>query len=159
MLLIASAVCFLLELKHPGLGLPTVGGVVFLIFGALFLYSGSVPNAEVSPWLIALVAGALVLFFGFVVKGVMEARRMPKTDVPKQDLIGKVGTALDLLEPRGRVRIERENWSASSTGDPIPAGSKVRIVDVKGLLLLVEPASEQPAAGAGSAGQERGGTE
>ncbi len=158
-LLIASAVCFLLELKHPGLGLPTVGGVVFLIFGALFLYSGSVPNAEVSPWLIALVAGALVLFFGFVVKGVMEARRMPKTDVPKQDLIGKVGTALDLLEPHGRVRIERENWSASSTGDPIPARSQVRIVDVKGLLLLVEPASEQPAGVAGSAGQERGGTE
>jgi membrane-bound ClpP family serine protease len=79
--------------------------------------------------------------------------------VPKQDFIGKVGTALDLLEPRGRVRIERENWSASSTGDPIPAGSQVRIVDVKGLLLLVEPATEQPAGVAGSAGQERGGTE
>jgi membrane-bound serine protease (ClpP class) len=158
-LLIASAVCFLLELKHPGLGLPTAGGVVFLIFGALFLYSGSVPNAAVSPWLIALVAGALVLFFGFVVKGVMEARHMPKTDVPTQDLIGQIGTAIDLLEPRGRVRVARENWSASSTGDPIPAGSPVRIVDVKGLLLLVEPGSEQPAVVAGSAGQEKGGTE
>jgi membrane-bound serine protease (ClpP class) len=157
-LLLASAVCFLLELKHPGLGLPTLGGVVFLIFGALFLYSGSVPNAGVSPWLIALVATALVLFFGFVVKGVMEARRMPRSDVPKQDLIGKLGTTLDLLEPRGRVRVERENWSASSTGDPIAAGSLVRIVDVQGLLLLVEPATEQPAA-AGSAGQERGGAE
>jgi membrane-bound serine protease (ClpP class) len=157
-LLLASAVCFLLELKHPGLGLPTLGGVVFLIFGALFLYSGSVPNAGVSPWLIALVATALALFFGFVVKGVMEARRMPRSDVPKQDLIGKVGNTLDLLEPQGRVRVARENWSASSTGDPIPAGSLVRIVDVQGLLLLVEPATEQPAV-AGSAGQERGGTE
>jgi membrane-bound ClpP family serine protease len=56
------------------------------------------------------------------------------------------------------VRVARENWSASSTGDPIPAGSLVRIVDVQGLLLLVEPATEQPAV-AGSAGQERGGTE
>lgn len=158
-LLIASAVCFLLELKHPGLGLPTVGGIVFLVFGALFLYSGSVPNAAVSPWLIAVVAGGLLLFFGFVVKGVMEARRMPTTDVPKQDLVGKVGTTLDLLEPRGRVRIERENWSASSTGDPIPPGSRVRIVEVKGLLLLVEPAPEQPAVVAGSAGREKGGTE
>jgi membrane-bound serine protease (ClpP class) len=158
-LLIASAVCFLLELKHPGLGLPTVGGIVFLVCGALFLYSGSVPNAEVSPWLIAVVAGGLLLFFGFVVKGVMEARRMPTTDVPKQDLVGQIGIALDLLEPRGRVRIERENWSASSTGDPIPPGSRVRIVEVKGLLLLVEPAPGPSAVVAGSAGQERGGTE
>jgi manganese transport protein len=74
-LLMASAVCFLLELKHPGLGLPTLGGVVFLVLGALWLYSSSVPSAEVSPWLIVLVAAGLVVFFGFVVRGVMEAHQ------------------------------------------------------------------------------------
>src|SRR5438128_5475127 len=109
LLLLASAVCFLLELKHPGLGLPTVGGVSFLVFGALLLFSSSVPNARVSPWLIALVAGGLVLFFGFVVRSVMAARRMPRTDAPIQRLVGATGTAVDELAPRGRVRVEHEN--------------------------------------------------
>jgi membrane-bound serine protease (ClpP class) len=158
-LLIASAVCFLLELKHPGLGLPLVGGVVFLIFGGLWLFSASVPNASVSPWLIALVAAGTVVFFGFVVKSVMESRRMPKTAVPMHDLVGKTGVALDDLMPRGRVRVERENWSGEATGDPIPAGSPIRVEEVKGLLLLVALAEEQPAVVAGSAGQEKGGTE
>jgi membrane-bound serine protease (ClpP class) len=158
-LLLASAVCFLLELKHPGLGLPTVGGVVFLVMGALWLYSSSVPSAQVSPWLIVLVAAGLVVFFGFVIRGVMEARRMPRSAVPIHDLRGKTGVALDQLIPRGRVRVERENWSAESTGDPIPAGSPIRVVDVKGLLLTVTLATDQPAVVAGSAGQERGGTE
>jgi membrane-bound serine protease (ClpP class) len=158
-LLVASAVCFLLELKHPGLGLPTLGGVVFLVLGALWLYSSSVPSAQVSPWLIVLVAAGLVVFFGFVVRGVMEARRMPRSAVPIHDLTGKTGTALDELAPRGRVRVERENWSAESTGRPIPAGSPIVVVDVKGLLLAVTMAGDQPAVIGGGAGQERGGTE
>jgi membrane-bound ClpP family serine protease len=113
----------------------------------------------VSPWLIVLVAGGLVVFFGFVIRGVMEARRMPRSAVPMHDLRGKTGVAIDELMPHGRVRVERENWSAESTGDPIPAGSPIRVVDVKGLQLTVTLATDQPAVVAGSAGQERGGTE
>jgi membrane-bound serine protease (ClpP class) len=159
LLLLASAVSFLFELKHPGLGLPTIGGVSFLVFGALLLFSSSVPNARVSLWLIALVAGGLVVFFGFVVRGVMAARRMPRTDAPIPRLVGATGTTLEELAPRGRVRVERENWSAESSGAPIPAGAPVRVVEVQGLLLVVSPAAEHETAAAGAAGQERGGSE
>src|SRR5207247_306796 len=55
-LLLASALFFLLELKHPGLGLPTIGGTLALILGGLFLFNRDVPNAAVSPWLIAVMA-------------------------------------------------------------------------------------------------------
>jgi membrane-bound serine protease (ClpP class) len=158
LLLLASAVCFLLELKHPGLGLPTVGGVSFLVFGALLLFSSSVPNARVSPWLIALVAGGLVAFFGFVVRSVMEARRMPRTDAPIQRLVGATGTVVDELAPRGRVRVEHENWTAESSAGSIPAGAPIRVDEVKGLLLVVSPAAEQETAVAGVAGQEEGGS-
>jgi membrane-bound serine protease (ClpP class) len=136
--LILSVVFFLLELKHPGLGLPLVGGVVFLILGGLLLFNRSVPNAQVSPWLLVVVAALLVGFFGFVVTAVVRARRLkPVTGSPT--LIGQTGVAMSTLDPEGEVRVRWERWSALSAGAPIPNGSHVRVVDVRGVRLIVEP--------------------
>jgi membrane-bound serine protease (ClpP class) len=147
--LIASAVCFLLELKHPGLGLPLAGGVVFLVLGGLLLFNRSVPNAQVSPWLLAVVAALLVGFFGFVVSAVVKAKRLhPVTGT--HTLIGETGVALSTLDPDGEVRVRWERWSALSSGDPIPNGSRVRVVEVRGVRLVVEPETA-PAEEAGAA--------
>jgi membrane-bound serine protease (ClpP class) len=140
-LLIVSAVFFLLELKHPGLGLPTVGGVITLILGGLLLFDSAVPNARVSPWLLALIAVLLVLFFGFVVRAVMRARHLPRA-AGLEGLIGETGVAIEDLNPTGRVRARRENWSAESVGPFIPKGATVRVAEVKGLRLVVQPADE-----------------
>ena len=144
-LLILSAVFFLLELKHPGIGLPTVGGVITLVLGGLLLFNSAVPNARVSPWLLAAVAIALVLFFGFVVRAVMKARHLPRV-AGIEGMAGELAVAIDDLNPIGRVRARRENWSAESVGPPIAKGSSVRVVEVRGLRLVVEPAGE-PAPG------------
>jgi membrane-bound serine protease (ClpP class) len=140
-LLVLSAVFFLLELKHPGIGLPTVGGVITLVVGGLLLFNSSVPNARVSPWLLGGVAAALAVFFGFVVGAVMKARRLPRA-AGIEALEGEAGVAVDDLNPAGRVRVLRENWSAESVGPPISKGSTVRVVEVKGLRLVVEPAGD-----------------
>jgi membrane-bound serine protease (ClpP class) len=139
-LLVVSAVFFLAELKHPGLGLPTIGGVTALIFGGLLLFNSSVPNARVSPWVLGGVALGLLLFFGLVVRAVVAAKSMPKTG-GIETIVGEGGTALDDLTPRGRVRARRESWTAESVGPVIPAGSTVRVVRVEGLRLIVEPVS------------------
>ncbi len=144
-LLILSAVFFLLELKHPGIGLPTVGGVITLVLGGLLLFNSAVPNARVSPWLLATVAIALVLFFGFVVRAVTKARHLPRV-AGIEGMAGELAVAIDDLNPIGRVRARRENWSAESVGPPIAKGSSVRVVEVRGLRLVVEPAGE-PAPG------------
>ncbi|HEV8420044.1 MAG TPA: NfeD family protein, partial [Actinomycetota bacterium] len=144
-LLVLSAIFFLLELKHPGIGLPTVGGVITLILGGLLLFNSAVPNARVSPWLLAAVAIALVLFFGFVVRAVMKARHLPRAG-GIEGMIGELAVAIDDLNPTGRVRARRENWSAESTAPPIAKGTSVRVLEVRGLRLVVEPAGE-PAPG------------
>jgi membrane-bound serine protease (ClpP class) len=140
-LLIVSAVFFLLELKHPGLGLPTVGGVITLILGGLLLFDSAVPNARVSPWLLALIAVLLVLFFGFVVRAVMRARHLPRA-AGLEGMVGETGEAIEDLNPTGRVRARRENWSAESVGPFIPKNAPVRIAEVRGLRLVVEPADQ-----------------
>ena len=155
-LLILSALCFLVELKHPGLGLPLIGGLVFLIFGALFLFNSAVANASVSLWLIGVVAAALALFFLFVVRGVLAARHLPKNQVPTKTLVGMTGVTINDLMPDGRVRVNHENWTAESDGGGIPAETEIRVLEVKGLRLIVTRANEPATALTGQPGQTEG---
>jgi membrane-bound serine protease (ClpP class) len=145
-LLIASAAFFLLELKHPGLGLPSVGGTLALILGGLFLFNRDVPNARVSPWLIAVMAGLLLLFFAFVVQAALRARHARVAAGP-EILIGQMGVALTDVDPSGQVRAGKETWTATTSGEGIPAGTSVRVLEVSGVRLVVEPAETPPLEG------------
>jgi membrane-bound serine protease (ClpP class) len=154
-LLIASALFFLLELKHPGLGLPTVAGTLALILGGLFLFNRDVPNATVSPWLIAVMAGMLVLFFAFVVQAALRARHARVVAGPEL-LVGQLGAALTDLAPTGQVRAGKETWTALTRGGPIAAGASVRVLEVIGVRLVVEPATT-PLMEAELSGRQAGG--
>ena len=66
-LLIASVVFFVLELKHPGIGVPAIAGVTCLVLGGVYLFDASVPSARVSPLVIVPTAAFALLFFGVVV--------------------------------------------------------------------------------------------
>src|SRR4029450_9600657 len=95
-------------------------------------------NAQVSPWLLAVVAALLVGFFGFVVAAVVKAKRLPPvTGTPT--LRGDTRGALSTLPPDGEVRVRWERWSALSSGGPVPNGSRVRVVEVRGVRLVGEP--------------------
>jgi membrane-bound serine protease (ClpP class) len=142
-LLVASVVLFLVELKHPGVGLPLAGGVACLILGGLLLYDPST-HVHVSRWLVALVTALLVGFFGFVVQAALEARALPAPGPGMDDLVGAKGVALGELGPRGQVRVGHEQWSAEAAGGTIPAGSGVRVVGRRGLRLIVEPEPRVP---------------
>jgi membrane-bound serine protease (ClpP class) len=148
-LLIASAVFYLLELKHPGVGLPMVAGTVCLVLGGLLLFKPSVPNARVSPWLIVVVAAALVAFFLVVVRAVLTARHRPIAS-GAEHLVGAEGVATSDLDPRGSVRVDRETWSAESASGPVAAGAPVRVLRVVGVHLVVEPSAGGAAATGGA---------
>ncbi|MCA1831786.1 MAG: nodulation protein NfeD [Actinobacteria bacterium] len=142
LLLVASAVFFLLELKHPGLGLPSIGGMITLILGGLFLFDPRVPNAHVSPWVIAPVAIFTGLFFIFAVGAAVRARRLPKR-TGREPLLGLDGLVTSILEPKGVVQVAGERWTAESDGATVPAGTRVRVVGMDGLTLRVEPVMER----------------
>jgi membrane-bound serine protease (ClpP class) len=137
-LLLASAAFFLIELKHPGLGLPAVGGVITLILGALFLFNPHVPNAHVAWGTIIPVAIFTTFFFVVVVGATTRARRLPKT-TGRQTLIGQEGVVTTALTPEGVVQLAAERWSARSMRGPVPTGMIVRVTGVDGLTLQVEP--------------------
>jgi membrane-bound serine protease (ClpP class) len=135
-LLLASAAFFLLELKHPGLGAFTVAGAATLVLGGLTLFNPSVPNARVSPWLIATVAVALVGFFATVVTAAISARRIPRESSSAR-LVGSTGVVTTVLDPEGIVRVGGEEWTAWSDSGVVPKEANVRVVEVDGLRLKV----------------------
>jgi membrane protein implicated in regulation of membrane protease activity len=58
-------------------------------------------------------------------------------------LIGALGVAQEDLDPEGSVRLGPERWRAVAGGDcsPVPAGTPVRVREVRQLTLVVEPAA------------------
>ena len=76
--------------------------------------------------------------FGFVVYKVAQARRMKVKGGPEQ-LIGKTGTAVSSLNPRGEVRVEGQIWRAETVTSTVKEGELVEIVGREGLILRVKP--------------------
>lgn len=139
LLLIASAVFFVIEVATPGIGVALAGGIATLILGGMFLFDGSVPNARVSPLVIAPVAVFAALFFGFVVRAVIRAQRQPPASSVER-LVGLEGVVHKPLDPEGVVMVGSEEWSATSVrGEELPRGARVRVTAVDGLRLTVEP--------------------
>jgi membrane-bound serine protease (ClpP class) len=53
-------------------------------------------------------------------------------------LVGEVGLAKTVLDPHGKVFVHGELWNAVCR-TPVTAGARVRVVNVTGLTLEVEP--------------------
>jgi membrane-bound serine protease (ClpP class) len=154
-LLVASIVFFVIELKVPGLGIWSIGGIVTLVLGGLLLFDPS-GGVRVSPFAIVPVAGFMALFFGFVVAKALAMRHLPPAQGP-QAVIGREGVVLgNGLDPEGVVRVAAEEWKAMSTTGPVPPGTKVRVTRLDGLVLTVEPLESEHAS-AGGVTPARGG--
>jgi membrane-bound serine protease (ClpP class) len=142
-LLVASVVFFVLELLHPGVGLPAVAGVISLVLGGLFLFDTSVPGVSVS-WLVIVPVAAFAAFFFLVV--IRQAMRLRHRGITTRDeqLVGVEGTVIRTLDPTGVVQVAAEEWSARTVRGTPRRGDRVRVVKMEGLTLEVEPV-ETPA--------------
>jgi len=58
-------------------------------------------------------------------------------------LVGEIGVVKKALTPRGKVFVHGELWNAVAR-TPIDENVQVRVVEVTGLLLEVEPAAGEP---------------
>ena len=141
--LVASVVFFVLEVKGPGLGVWSLGGLASLVTGGLFLYDGS-GGVRVSPWVLLGVAAVVGLFFGVVFSKLLALRHIPPVPHGADALIGKDGVVVGSgLGPTGVVRIAAEEWRATSPAGPLLGGTRIRVTALDGLVLTVEPFSDE----------------
>ena len=99
-LIIFGIILFLLEIKIISHGLLTIGGIVSILLGSLFLFRSSPAENFVSISLTVIVASTLLtaLFFLFVIgMGLKAQRSKPASGI--QTFIGKKGEAINSLDP------------------------------------------------------------
>ena len=139
LLIIFSAVLFLLEIKIPSYGLLSIGGIVSFVLGSIMLVDSPLPFMQISWQVILGAAITFSLFFilavGFVVR---TFRKKPTTG--KEGLIGEEGASLEDFKQAGSVEVHGEIWRAI-TDTRIKKGQKIIIesVDDKHLTIRVKP--------------------
>jgi membrane-bound serine protease (ClpP class) len=136
-LLVFGVLGLSIDVQAGGLGPWTVIGTLSLIAGSLFLYGGA--HLDISWWVLILVIGFAVLFFVWGMTAAVRARFSTPT-VGREGMVGRMGTAEVSISPDGTVMIDGARWRArANRATPIAAGDAVRVVEIQGLVLEVEP--------------------
>jgi membrane protein implicated in regulation of membrane protease activity len=143
--IIIGVIMLLAEAVTPGAFL-LVPATVLMVLGAMGMVA---PDILLSIWspIIAILVGVPV--FLLTVKAYQKlSPSMPPTTTVATSLIGMEGVVIKDVCPqniKGKVKIENDVWSATSTR-AIAAGYKVRVVASEGVHVKVEPIGDAPLA-------------
>jgi membrane-bound serine protease (ClpP class) len=137
LLLLLGIGLLVVELKLPS-GVLGIGGTFAIIVGSVVL-TDTVPGVSVGLGIITSAAITFALIFLVLGRLALASHRLPAV-TGKEGLIGTQGQVRDAISPDvpGCVRVRGELWRAASSR-PIEPGQTVRILDVRGLTLDVEP--------------------
>jgi membrane-bound serine protease (ClpP class) len=137
LLILLGLVLLILEVKVTSFGVLAVGGIAALFFGSLMLIDSPLPELQIGLRLIVPVTLSLAGILLFLVNLAVQAQQQrPVTGAA--GMIDETGNALTSIDPGGvgRVRTHGEIWTATAD-EHIAAGERVKVTDVKGLLLRV----------------------
>jgi membrane-bound serine protease (ClpP class) len=139
-LLLLAAALFILEAKFATHGVLAVGGAVSMILGALLLIESPLPELRIHLSTAIGITLPFAIITTFLVTLVVRARAN-KVITGSAGMVDEIGIAHTPLAPAGKVFIHGEFWSAVSS-TPVEAGARVRVTEVRGLMLKVEPAPD-----------------
>jgi membrane-bound serine protease (ClpP class) len=137
-LILAAFGLFALEAKFTSYGILGIGGVICMIFGALLLVDGPIPEMRVSLLTAMAVSIPIGVITVFLMTLVLRAHRS-RVETGTEGMVGEIGVARTAVAGEGKVFVHGELWNATAT-TPIDAGSRVRVSAVDGLRVVVEPA-------------------
>jgi membrane-bound serine protease (ClpP class) len=141
-LIILAVILFIAEIKVPSFGLLTVGGVISMILGSILLFRTPELYAQVSLMVILPITLFFTAFFVaclYLVVKVHRTRPLSGT----QGLQGEFAEVYIWDEKgTGKVFCHGEYWNAAGPSKLNP-GDRVKVVDIKGMDLIVEPLKEE----------------
>ncbi|HKB61027.1 MAG TPA: nodulation protein NfeD [Gallionellaceae bacterium] len=142
--LILLGIAFMIaEVYISSFGVLGVGGIAAFVIGSVMLMHTDIPGYGGVPWSIIAPFALITALFIFVVAGMaLKARGRPVTS-GSEEMTGLVGTVLqDTDGTAAVVHLHGENWSAHCSR-PLRRGQKVKVTAIDGLVLEVEPESEE----------------
>jgi membrane-bound serine protease (ClpP class) len=146
LLIVIAVTLFVLEAKYTSHGILLAGGVIAMIFGAIFLIRSPLTSGGVSFGTAVAVTLPFAALSVFLMKLVLRSRKW-KQAAGAEEMLGEQGIATNGLKGgiEGMIRIHGETWRAI-TDEDVAAGEAVRVRKIEGLKLYVEPAKTQSAA-------------
>lgn len=147
LLILFGLALLVLELKVPSFGVLGIGGIVSLLIGSVMM-TREVPGIRVSLNVILPVAlGLAAIVLGLGRLAFKAQRQPPHSGI--EAMLGEVGRARTPVtaDDPGHVDVHGEIWRAVSK-IPVPPGAPVRVVEINGLTLVVEPVNGALAEGA-----------
>lgn len=138
-LIVLAVVLFLLEIKVTSYGMLSVGGIISLILGGLFLIDSPEPALKVSLSVIVTITICIGGFLIFVVGYVVKAQRK-RVLTGFEGLIGQMGKVAERIENEGMVYVAGALWKAVAD-EVIEKGEPVTIVSGHNQILKVAKVS------------------
>jgi membrane-bound serine protease (ClpP class) len=138
LLILLSIALFIIDVKAATHGVLTAGGIVAMFIGSVMLFNSPDPAMRASLQVIIPVVLVTTAFFVIGIwLSLRTLRNRPTTG--DKGLVGQEGDARTNVDKNGgRVFVAGTHWSAWSESE-IAEGAKIRVVEVKGMTLKVEP--------------------
>ena len=134
-LLVVAAIGYAIDIQAGNPRTWTVLGTISLVVGSIALYDGV--GMSWIPLTVGLVGMSLGMAMG--VPTMVRARFSVPT-IGRDWMIGELGEAVDPLRPEGTVIVRNATWRArTNRATPITAGAPIRVVNIEGYWLEVEP--------------------
>lgn len=143
LLIVFGILLLVLEVKVVSYGVLSVGGIVSLVLGALFLFDSSLPELRVGLAIVLpMVAGIAAIVLSLVGLALRAQRQRSVTG--ESGMVGETGRALAPIpaDGHGQVSVHGEIWRATAA-EPIEPGAAVEVVGFEGLTLRVRPVSHE----------------
>ncbi len=125
------------ELFVPSFGVLGIGGTIAFIVGSIILVETDIEAFQISLPVIVSVTAVTALLIFVVIALALKQRRRPVVS-GREEMFGAVGEATSDFTDEGQIHIHGELWQAR-TNQPVGKGQRVRVTDIDGLTLLVEP--------------------
>jgi membrane-bound serine protease (ClpP class) len=138
-LLVLAGVLFVAEVFVPGIGVFAAGGTVALILGGLFLFRGPIGVDPVAVLPVAVLVGAGALALG---RAAWRTRRLVGVS-GTEAIVGARGVVKAIDGDDVQVFVQGSWWGARARSGPLRPGQEIRVTEMDGLRLIVEP-EERP---------------
>ncbi len=161
LLFVAGVILVVVEIFFvPGLGVPGVLGLVFVIAALVLALIGIPIDVSFKTGVLAdAMTRVLMSLLGAFVLALVVMRLFSRTSMGRalvledaetgflsapsaSDLVGQTGEALTDLRPAGKITIDGKRHEATSEREFIARGARVRVIGKDGPALIVRPAEE-----------------
>jgi membrane-bound serine protease (ClpP class) len=145
LLMLLAFAFFAAEAFVPTHGAITLAGAVCFVIGSLLLFEPAGDTYKVSLPAVLAIAGTLAALMALVAFKIVQVRRAPVV-TGSSELLGQIGIVREAVAPTGLVFVRGELWQARATGEPLEAGTPVRVDRIDDDMVLEVDRAETPAA-------------